>query len=77
MADLGFDGKVAIVTGAAGGLGRSHAMLLASRGAQVVVTTNPGCILQIRAGLKKARADIEVLHIADFLMRDWNNPNVA
>jgi len=37
-------------------------------GAQVVVTTNPGCILQIRAGLKKAGAEqIEVLHIADFL----------
>jgi glycolate oxidase iron-sulfur subunit len=39
-------------------------------GAQVVVTTNPGCILQIRAGLKKAGADhVEVLHIADFLGR--------
>jgi glycolate oxidase iron-sulfur subunit len=37
-------------------------------GAQVVVTTNPGCLLQIRAGLKKAGAEhIEVLHIADFL----------
>ena len=36
-------------------------------GAQMVVTTNPGCILQIRAGLKKAGANIEVLHIADFL----------
>ena len=37
-------------------------------GAQVVVTTNPGCILQIRAGLNKAGAQhIEVLHIADFL----------
>jgi NAD(P)-dependent dehydrogenase (short-subunit alcohol dehydrogenase family) len=30
-------GKVAIVTGAGGGLGRSHALLLASRGAKVVV----------------------------------------
>ncbi len=35
MIDL--DGRVAIVTGAGGGLGRSHALLMASRGAKVVV----------------------------------------
>jgi NAD(P)-dependent dehydrogenase (short-subunit alcohol dehydrogenase family) len=37
MSEIRYDGRVAVITGAGGGLGKTYALLLASRGASVVV----------------------------------------
>lgn len=40
---------------------------LMSTGAATAITTNPGCLLQILAGVEQRRASCRVAHIADFL----------
>jgi glycolate oxidase iron-sulfur subunit len=44
--------------------------VLATR-AQAVVTANPGCILQIKAGLRAQDASVDVLHIMELLDRAY------
>ncbi|MBL7987229.1 MAG: (Fe-S)-binding protein [Chlorobi bacterium] len=51
-------------------LGARKAKNIISTGAKVVVTSNIGCIMQIRASLQSAGAqDIAIIHIADWTMQ--------
>ncbi len=63
MADLRFEGRVAIVTGAGNGLGKSHALLFASRGAKVVINDLGG--KHDGTGKGSAAADAVVKEIKD------------
>jgi glycolate oxidase iron-sulfur subunit len=45
-----------------------------STGAEAVVTANPGCILQIAAGLRARGANVPVLHIVEVLDRAYGGP---
>ena len=85
MIDL--TGRTAIVTGAGGGLGRAHALLLAQRGAKVVVNDlgdgADAVVEEIRAAGGQARAakcsvvDAEAVQaMADAVLADWGGIDI-
>jgi NAD(P)-dependent dehydrogenase (short-subunit alcohol dehydrogenase family) len=61
---IDFKGRVAIVTGAGGGLGKQHALALAARGAKVVVNDLGGDVHGVGGSVSAAQAVVDEIRAA-------------
>jgi NAD(P)-dependent dehydrogenase (short-subunit alcohol dehydrogenase family) len=61
---IDFKGRVAIVTGAGGGLGKQHALALAARGAKVVVNDLGGDVHGVGGSVSAAQAVVDQIRAA-------------
>lgn len=45
--------------------------MIKNSGVSIIVTTNPGCLLQLASGIKRQSLDIQVLHLASLLSKAY------
>jgi NAD(P)-dependent dehydrogenase (short-subunit alcohol dehydrogenase family) len=71
LSDTRLDGKVAIVTGAAQGLGRAEALALAAQGARLVLNDLPGDAVEATAAEIRSQGGEAVVQAGD--VAEWSN----